>query len=48
VRKDADGLPPGLARGELQWLLFNDTNVAFSKDPPLEAGFVYLYRRADA
>jgi hypothetical protein len=49
VRKDAAGRALGApGAGALEWLLFNDAKVARSKDPPLEAGFVYLYRRADA
>ena len=28
-----------------QWAFFNDEKVAQSKMPPLEHGFMYLYRR---
>ena len=30
---------------EGEWLIFNDSKVAVSKNPPLEAGFMYLYKR---
>lgn len=29
------------------WCLFNDEKVARSKNPPLEFGFMYLYKRND-
>ena len=28
-----------------RWVLFNDDKVALSKNPPLDAGFMYLFRR---
>lgn len=28
-----------------QWVLFNDEKVAISKQPPLDAGFMYLFKR---
>ena len=31
-----------------QWVLFNDEKVAQSKAPPLDQGFVYLFRRDDS
>jgi ubiquitin carboxyl-terminal hydrolase 5/13 len=30
-----------------QWALFNDEKVAASRTPPLDSGFMYLYRRQD-
>ncbi len=30
-----------------QWALFNDDKVGRCKQPPLEHGFMYLYRRND-
>lgn len=47
VRKDAQGRALGDAPdpAHLQWLLFNDGKVALSKEPPFEAGYIYLYRR---
>ena len=30
-----------------QWALFNDDKVAASEAPPLDCGFMYLYRRDD-
>lgn len=47
VRKDEGGRPVGAGggSGEPSWLIFNDSKVARSKDPPLEAGFMYLYKR---
>lgn len=47
VRKDAEGRALGDAPdpSRLQWLLFNDGKVALSKEPPFEAGYIYLYRR---
>lgn len=30
-----------------QWVLFNDEKVAQSKAPPLDQGFIYLFRRDD-
>jgi ubiquitin carboxyl-terminal hydrolase 5/13 len=47
VRKDPQGRPLGAApdAGSLEWTLFNDAKVARSKNPPLEAGYVYVYRR---
>lgn len=30
------------------WVLFNDQKVAQSKAPPLDFGYIYLYRRKDA
>lgn len=30
-----------------QWALFNDENVARSKNPPFDQGFMYFYRRDD-
>jgi len=31
-----------------QWFIFNDEKVALSELLPLELGYMYLYRRADA
>ncbi|RLN69355.1 hypothetical protein BBJ29_000222 [Phytophthora kernoviae] len=30
-----------------QWIIFNDDKVAVSEEPPLGAGYLYLFRRAD-
>lgn len=30
------------------WAIFNDSRVAVSEDPPLDLGYIYLYRRNDA
>lgn len=35
-------------RGKHGWVIFNDQKVAKSSSPPLELGFIYLYRRDDA
>jgi len=48
----ATGEPtPSAAAGEAgeggAWFLFNDAKVARSEDPPLELGYVYLYKRLD-
>jgi ubiquitin carboxyl-terminal hydrolase 5/13 len=46
IRKDEAGRPAG-AEGcaDPKWVLFNDEKVALSQDPPLEAGFMYMYKR---
>ncbi|RLN71279.1 hypothetical protein BBJ28_00015097 [Nothophytophthora sp. Chile5] len=31
-----------------RWIIFNDDKVAISEEPPLGAGYLYLFRRADA
>lgn len=31
-----------------EWVIFNDEKVAKSETPPLELGYLYLYRRSDA
>jgi ubiquitin carboxyl-terminal hydrolase 5/13 len=30
-----------------RWVIFNDDKVALSEEPPLGAGYLYFYRRAD-
>ena len=46
IRKDEQGRPAGMPGcASPQWLLFNDAKVALSQAPPLDAGFMYLYRR---
>lgn len=35
------------ASKDVRWYLFNDGKVAESANPPLEAGYVYFYRRLD-
>jgi len=32
---------------EGRWVLFNDEKVAASAAPPLELGYLYIYRRND-
>lgn len=34
-------------RKDGRWVLFNDEKVAASQEPPLDRGYLYLYRRAD-
>jgi ubiquitin carboxyl-terminal hydrolase 5/13 len=29
-----------------RWVIFNDDKVAASQQPPLDRGYLYLYRRA--
>lgn len=31
----------------VEWVFFNDEKVALSQDPPIDAGYLYLYRRRD-
>jgi len=31
-----------------QWTIYNDRKVAISEDPPLNLGYMYMYRRLDA
>lgn len=31
-----------------EWVIFNDSKVALSESPPLDLGYIYLYRRKDA
>jgi len=30
-----------------RWVIFNDEKVALSENPPMELGYLYLYRRVD-
>ena len=43
-------MPPLCGMGHMRrgggWLFFNDAQVAVSSDPPLEAGYMYLDKRA--
>jgi ubiquitin carboxyl-terminal hydrolase 5/13 len=50
IRKDPStgGAPSSGGGGAAQWFIFNDRKVAVSSNPPLELGYVYLYRRRDA
>lgn len=34
-------------RKDGRWVLFNDEKVAASQEPPLDRGYLYLYRRED-
>ncbi len=36
---------PARLRGSSRWVLYNDDKVAESRDPPLELGYLYIYRR---
>ena len=29
------------------WVLYNDRKVALSENPPLDLGYMYIYRRVD-
>ena len=33
---------------EGRWVIFNDEKVAVSEHPPIELGYLYLYRRINA
>ena len=35
--------PPAPPQG--RWVIFNDEKVAASQEPPLDRGYLYLYRR---
>jgi ubiquitin carboxyl-terminal hydrolase 5/13 len=50
----ADGAGAGVGAGVgagsgagPEWLIFNDAKVAFSAEPPLDSGYMYLYARDD-
>ena len=32
---------------EGRWVIYNDSKVAISEKPPLELGYIYVYRRND-
>jgi ubiquitin carboxyl-terminal hydrolase 5/13 len=46
IRKDAAS-GRGEASGRGQWYIFNDSKVAVSEEPPLDLGFVYVYKRME-
>lgn len=46
-RIDKHGNPPVQADQDVEWVFYNDEKVALSQDPPVDAGYVYLYRRRD-
>lgn len=31
--------------GQYRWVIFNDTKVARSQNPPINLGYIYLYQR---
>jgi ubiquitin carboxyl-terminal hydrolase 5/13 len=46
IRKSPEG---GMDKrdGRGRWYIFNDAKVALSEEPPLDMGYIYLYKRID-
>jgi ubiquitin carboxyl-terminal hydrolase 5/13 len=45
IRKTPQGTLAGPETPDARWYIYNDAKVAISQDPPLDLGYVYLYKR---
>lgn len=47
IRKTPDGQMDKRDGSGGRWYIFNDSHVAESEDPPLDMGYIYVYKRID-